>query len=177
MQNNKLKGTVEQQVLIFPALFPAAEMSERDVYFLFSVTQVEDIIKELLIYPVPFSPSYTEGIAQWRDNVVPVISLEKCLNRDEVAGSNLCLEPAMHGNEKKNTRIIMVRSISEGNEIKRCAVRVIPPIRIFSLPIQCTPVSSVEWITKKHLVRAVYEWDEGYLVVPYMEKILTGNEN
>jgi len=77
MEIDSLQATKKQRVLIFPAQTP--KVLDRQVYFLFSLVQMEDVIMDAAVHPVPFSPPYIEGVAEWRDHVVPVLSLEECL--------------------------------------------------------------------------------------------------
>lgn len=160
MENNSLKKTAGQRVLVYPGLTQTG-IPSRQVYFLFSVSQVEDIIKNVPVHPVPFSPPYVEGIAEWREHVVPVISLEECLGF-EIRRSKSEI--------RKNTRLIMVRTAGASGGI----LRAIQPIRMFSLPIDCIPVSYAGWVPNENLVRAVYEWEKSYLIVVHIGKILSG---
>ena len=136
---------------------------DRQVCFLFSIRQMEDILLETSVTPVPFSQTYLKGIAQWQDNVVPVISLEECLGLES-------------SNHRKDTQLIVVRVPAKDagqHGYYRIMVEVVPPIRMLALPIDCGPVSD-EWIRERHLVRGVYEWEDKFLVIAHMEKILHG---
>ena len=166
MQNNSLIKPAEQQrVLIYPGLAETGVPS-RQVFFLFSVTQVEDIINQVPVHQVPFSPPYIEGIAEWRDFVVPVISLEGCLGFKTESSAGIQHSSA-------GTRLIMVRT-SENTGGDRSILRAVQPIRMLSLPFECTPVSYAGWFPGENMVRAVYEWERGYLIVVHIDKILSG---
>jgi len=169
METDSLQATTKQRVLIFPAQTP--QVLDRPVYFLFSLVQMEDVIMDAAVHPVPFSPSYIEGVAEWRDHVVPVLSLEECLG--------------LKFEKSKKARRLMVVRVAKNEltkvENQRSMLRVVPPIRMVTLPIECTP-ASVEWIPERNLVRGIYEWEKGFLVVTHTEKILfgsngSGNEN
>lgn len=158
MNGNSLRISALQKVIIFPSL--TERLGEGQIYFLFSLRQVEDIIKEVRVYPVPFSAPHIEGIAEWRDRVMPILSLEKCLGMKSGSGTHA------------GTRLITVRLLreSEGKkrpEEERMMFRVSPSIRMLSLPLDCSPVpvSSCSGIPRPHLLRAVYEWSEGFLAV------------
>lgn len=153
----------DPRVIIFPAM-TLEEVSDRQVYFLFSVSQVEDIIKEVSVYPVPFSPLYIEGITEWREHIMPVMSMEECLGMETMSIGGLRL---------LSTRLIIVRIHSFSQDKGRVMLRVAPTIRMISLPIPCTPISlsSVAWIPKKELIKAVYEWEEGYFLIVDMPSI------
>ncbi len=156
-----MKAPADQRVLVFPARTKAGS-TEGQVWFLFSLAQVEDILKDAPVCRVPFSPSHIEGITNWRDRVIPVITLEKCLG----------LEP----DRDDSGRLILVKTggPDEPEGGKRAMLRVSPSIRMMSLPIQSAPLTSVNWIPKRYLVRGIYRWDQGFLVIVHMERILRG---
>jgi chemotaxis signal transduction protein len=154
-------ATSEQRVLIFSALTP--RVSNRQIYFLFSQHQMEDILMDTSVQSVPLSPSYVEGVAEWRNQVLPVISLEACLG----------MEPL---NSPKIQRLMVVRALKDEAApmgIYRIMLRIVPPIQMLTLPIECSPVSA-EWIPEKFFTKGVYEWEDGFLVVAHMKNILDG---
>ncbi len=161
MQNNNQVAASERRVLIFSARTP--RVSNRQIYFLFSQRQMEDILMDTSVRPVPLAPTYIEGIAEWGNQVLPVISLEACLGMESLKSP-------------KNQRLMVVRALK--NEaapmgIYRIMLRIVPPIRMLTLPIDCSPVYDT-WIPEKFFTKAVYEWDDGYLVVADMKNILEG---
>ena len=152
---------IEQRVLIFSAQTP--RVSNRQIYFLFSQHQMEDILMDTSVRPVPFSPFYIDGIAEWHNQVLPVISLEACLGMESL-------------NSSKVQRLMVVRALK--NEaapmgIDRTMLRVVPPIRMLTLPIECSPVAD-GWIPENSFSRGVYEWEDGFLVVAHMKNIIDG---
>ncbi len=161
MRNTNKISTSERRVLIFTAQTP--KVSNRQIYFLFSQHQMEDILMDASVQPVPFSPSYIEGVAEWRDQVLPVISLEACLGMESLYSSKV--QRLMVVQAPKNDAASM--------EIYRIMLRVVPPVRMLTLPIECSPVSD-GWIPEKYFARAVYEWEDGFLVVSHMANILDG---
>jgi len=161
MRKNSQIAAQVQRVLIFPGQTPM--VADRQVYFLFSMRQMEDILMAAAVMPVPFSRPYIKGVAQWRDHVVPVISLEECLGLES-------------SNSRKDARLIVVQAPKQdAGQVTnyRIMLQVVPPIRMLTLPIECHPVSD-EWIPAGHLARGVYEWKNRFLVTAHMEKILNG---
>ena len=154
-------ATSEQRVLIFSAQTP--RVSNRQIYFLFSQHQLEDILMDTSVRSVPFSPTYIEGVAEWCNQILPVISLEACLGMESL-------------NSQKVQRLMVVRALkNEGAPmgIYRIMLRIVPPIRMLTLPIECSPVS-VGWISENFFSRGVYEWEDGFLVVAHMKNIIDG---
>ncbi len=157
---SKMPST-EDRVLIFPAQTPL--FSDRQVHFLFSLRQTEDILTDVAVMPVPLAPPYIEGIAKWRDQIMPVVSLELCLG----------LELIDFG---KVRRLAVVRTPQRHkNQLTCCRVmvRMAAPIQMLPLPTECSPVSN-GWPTGRHLTRGVYEWKNGWLIVVHMERVLGG---
>lgn len=161
MQIHSKTTSSEHRVLVFPAQTPM--LSGRPVHFLFSLRQADDILTDAAVMPVPLSPPYIEGIAEWRGQIMPVISLEACLG----------LEPL---ESLAETRLAVVRT-PQKHETQvahyRIMVRMAAPIQMLPLPIECTPVSK-GWPADRHLTKGVYEWKNGWLVVAHMENIVQG---
>ena len=161
MQDTDQIATTEKRVLIFLAQTP--RVSKRQIYFLFSQQQMEDILMDTSVRPVPFSASYIEGVAAWRNQVLPVISLEACLGLE-------------FQNSKKIQRLMVVRALKNETaprDFYRIMIRMVPPIRMLTLPIECSPVSE-GWIPEKFFTMGVYEWEDKFLVVVDMKNILNG---
>ncbi len=161
MQNTNQISTPEQRVLIYSAQTP--RVANKQIYFVFSQYQMEDILMDTPVRPVPFSPSYIEGVAEWRNQVMPVISLEGCLGMESLDSS-------------KTQRLMVVRALK--NEaapmgIYRIMLRIVPPIRMLTLPIECSSISD-RWIPENFFAKGVYEWQDSLLVVAHMKNILYG---
>ena len=161
MWNTNQIETSEQRVLIFAAQTP--RVWNRQIYFLFSQHQMEDILMDTSVRPVPFSPSYIEGLAEWRNQFLPVISLEACLGMHSLKSSKI-------------QRLMVIRALKNEAapmDIYRVMLRIVPPIRMLTLPIECSPVSD-EWIPENFYSKGVYEWGDGILVVAHMKNIVSG---
>ncbi len=165
MSGNIPPNVGERKVLIFPAMTPAVRHNQ--IYFLFSIKQVEDIIQEINICPVPFAPSYTQGLAWWREQALPVISLEACLGLERESSP-------------KDQRFMLVRSANFGHGqpagssgVMRSIIGTHRTIRLVTLPIECAPVTA-HWIPHRELIRGAYKWGQGILVVADINTILKG---
>ena len=79
-------------------------------------------------------------------------------------------------NSQKVQRLMVVRALKNEEApmgIYRIMLRIVPPIRMLTLPIECSPVSD-GWIPKNFFSRGVYEWEDGFLVVAHMKNIIDG---
>ena len=152
------------RVLIFPARIP--KISGRQIFFLFSLRQEEDILMDASVLQVPFSPSHVDGVAQWRNCIMPVVSLEAFWEPHLLTSG-------------KSQRLMVIRT-APSNETSlsphRMMLRMTPPVRMLALPIESTPVSP-RWIDGKIQTKGVYEWEHGVLVVADIDKIIKGSTN
>lgn len=146
------------KIIVFPASIQP--VFGKKIFFLFSVRQVEDIIRDVPVASVPFSPPYIKGIIRWRDSTVPVISMEECLGFEVL-------------NIENSDRLITVRGGMSKKD--RAMIKAGTGLRMMPLPIPCTPSSSLDWIPEKRLVRGLYEWEEGFLLYARIDDILTGS--
>ena len=161
MRNTSQVDTSEQRVLIFSAQTPW--VSNKQIYFLFSQHQVEDILMDTSVQSVPFCPGHIEGLAEWHNQALPVISLEACLGLEFL-------------NSPKIQRLLVVRALKNETaprDFYRVMIRMVPPIQMLTLPIECSPVSE-KWIPEKFFSMGVYEWEDKFLVVANMKNILNG---
>ena len=159
MHENYEIASSSQRVLIYPA--QVSRISGRQIYFLFSIRQVEDILMDAPVLRVPFSPSYVDGVAEWRNCIVPVVYLETFWG-------------PKHSTSRKNQRLMVVRALQSNGPSSgadRVMLRITPPVRMLTLPIECTPVfcSSISDII---YTKGVYDWENGILVVADIERIL-----
>ena len=164
MHANKDLTSSMRRVLIFPARI--SKISGRQVFFLFSLRQVEDILMDASVLQVPFSPSHVDGVAQWRNCIMPVVSLEAFWEPRPLTS-------------RKSQRLMVIRT-AQSNETPlsplRMMLRMTPPVRMLALPIESRPVSP-RWIDDKIQTKGVYEWEHGILVVADIENIIKGSNN
>lgn len=160
---NEKTNTTPSWVVIFPSA--VSKVADKNVSFLLSANQVEEIVDVKYVWPIPFAPRYVEGIATRRQDVLPVLSLEKCLGFEVPA-------------DRYGDHLLVVRSGNYdtlGPKSICGLVRIGSGIRNVALPIETSPVNINGWIPNHHLVRGVYEWQDGYLVVADISMILNGN--
>jgi chemotaxis signal transduction protein len=161
VKNEHQKEVVDHKVIIYPAM--TSPVNGKRIYFLFSLFQVEDIQGELKVYDVPYSAPFVEGIAVWRESAIPVICLERYLG----------MKPA---ESKSGQRFIVIRSTlrsQEGAVEMRSGIRTEREIKMIPIPDTSELVKPNGWINHG-LIKGVFEWEEGFIVVPETDKIFQG---
>lgn len=149
------RGSATGQVLVAPARIPA--VSAGPVFFMFVLPQIVDILRETAVHPVPFSPPHLPGIARWRGRVVPVLDLEGCLK----------LAP---GKKAEPTRMVVIRT---RHAPVGAILKLDPGLRLIPSPVDARTAGR-NIGGSPDLIRGLYEWREGLLIVPHLENILSG---
>jgi chemotaxis signal transduction protein len=148
-------------VLIFPARTPGVQ--GKQVYYLFSLRQVVDVLRQVDPQPVPSGPRFVEGVAQWRGRALPVLTLEHCLGMKT-------------SDEAMPLRTIVVRSVhqGDGHEPRElyAIVKVGAAVRQLGLPLACNPIPVPPWITHASALSGAYETKKTILLVVNLEMIL-----
>jgi chemotaxis signal transduction protein len=148
-------------VLIFPARTPGVQ--GKQVYYLFSLRQVVDALRQANPQPVPFGPEFADGVAQWRGRVLPVLCLEQCLGMKT-------------SDETIPLRTIVVRGVHQNNGHEPRELYAIfnvgAAVRQHALPLACKPIPVPPWITNASALSGVYTMEKTILLVVDLEKIL-----
>ncbi len=172
-----------RKVLLFPAR-PGTAPPGGDLLFLFSMGQVEDILKSTAVHPVPFSPPHVAGMARWRDGLVPVLSPEGCLGL--VPEERPDTERPARGDTVKpdktdsDFRFVLVRTaVGQGDDRhpERAMFRAAGPVELLPLPEETVPIPMTDWIPRPDRVRATYAWADRTIVVLDTGRILMDNSN
>ncbi|MEZ4527267.1 MAG: chemotaxis protein CheW [Desulfobacterales bacterium] len=148
------KKAEQRRVLLIPAR--VSEISGQPVSFLFTLGQIEDIVREMPVWTVPFAPSFVKGLTLWRNQPVPVICLEECLGMPGVPASDF-------------GRMVVVRTRQQ-----RGILYADTDMRLIHVPEFYAPAEEIPWISGKHLVHGVYACAHGFLVAVRMEAVLSG---
>jgi len=156
------KTTQVEKVVAVRARQREGEKSEK-LFFLFTTNQVEGVLSNLAVRPLPFAPSFLQGLSCWRESLLPVLDLEKCffIESNEQTGKS---------------RFVVVRAGTmespAGGEVFRCILELSDEIH--SIDISASNFVAVkEYIgIEPSLLRGIYRWNENIYVVPDLVSIL-----
>lgn len=146
-------GFGETRVLGFSAVIRPAP--EKPVRFLFSLSQVRDILRELDSVSVPFSEPHLKGVARWRRKLVPVISLEEALGFPRVDAPAARL-------------LVLNTSRADFNAV----VTVHTGLHIMAFHDAAPDAGHRAWLPRSDRVLGAYDAGSEKWVVANMEKIL-----
>jgi chemotaxis signal transduction protein len=135
----------------------------KDLFFLFTTSQVEEVLLDITPLPVPFAPSFLLGVCSWRGHVVPVVDIEE---RFGFFGTN----------ETAKARFLVVRTgvveSSAENKMLRCVLRVSDQIHTLDVSASSSTVHVDGIGVEPSIVRGVYQWENNFFIVPDLASIL-----
>jgi chemotaxis signal transduction protein len=150
---------------------------ERALSFGLSISQVLEVLEPLPMIPVPAAPAFVLGLANWRDQPVPVIDLASRLGLAELALATT------HGRTRlmiarDKGHVLSARSSIERNSLKGGLGRgalvgflVRPTIRMLRLPI-AHQLSRRPLTLDQTLTKGIFELEKETLVIPDIQSIL-----
>ena len=133
------------------------------LFFLFTAGQVAEVLSEMIVRPVPFSPSFLPGVTLWRGRLLPVIDLEK-----RFAFS--------HGKKREDVRFLVVRTGAPlnraGGQVFHCVLRLSTEIHCMDISETGTMADTEFLDVDQSLVRGIYQWRKDIYMVPDIAFIL-----
>lgn len=137
----------------------------KEVHWLISKSQLEHVVKEIAINPIPFSQKYIYGIAAWQGLVLPVVRLESFFNfrrsQPDTSNMKLVVKTAVQGENGLAARLMLEAPFD---------------IKVRSVNAEdCTPAG----ISAKELeirgLKGVFEWEQDkLLLIPDLDRIARG---
>ncbi|MFP4033851.1 MAG: response regulator [Desulfococcaceae bacterium] len=143
--------TLDRRILLAPA---SGALEGEVVFFLFPLKEVEEVLSDAAVLPVPFAPPALPGVAVWRDRAIPVIDLEAAFG---LGG----------GWRPGRSRYLAVRSRGRSG-----LIRTSTGLRILRTPEGRPRAAPLDFPSE--LARGVFEGAEGLLVAPRVGALLSG---
>jgi len=134
-----------------------AEVLGREPVLLFSVRQIEEVLREAVVLPLPFAPDWLLGLCAWRRQVLPVIDPAK-----------------LHGIRFAQARslYIVVRVAEDSGGLLRCVLKVSDRIAARDLPRQAAAADAAESGLDTALLKGLFAREKELLLVPDLLPVL-----
>lgn len=143
------------------------ELEGNELYLLFTMKQIEEVLSDIIVRPVPFAPSFLTGLCNWRGKVMPVIDIEKRLGFSDTGQSD--------------KRFLVIRTGTSTNptsgKILRCVLQVSDAIRTTEIPASCVAVNTNQVGVESSLLRGAYQGEQDSYIVPDLPSILQDQES
>ncbi len=140
------------------------KISGKNPVFLFSTTQVEEIINTIIINPVPFSPDYLLGVCLWRKQVIPVVDTTKRCG----------LQSQQSQKNSQGNRYLVVNTVGQVNGDKKLlqgVLKISDQIVTTEIPDFCTPADVKSSNIDQTLIKAIFEYQTDLMIIPDLASI------
>ena len=162
-----MKKTTQVENVVAMRARQQVGIGSEKLFFLFTTSQVEEVLADLVVRPLPFAPAFLQGISYWRESLLPVIDLGKRF----VPEDNKQL-----GEQYGKSRFVVVRAGSKestnSGKVLRCILK-------FTDEIHSMDISTTGFVAEdKHpelessLLRGTYRWNDDLYIVPDLVSIL-----
>ncbi|XOF34379.1 MAG: chemotaxis protein CheW [Candidatus Electrothrix sp. YB6] len=140
---------------------------------LFTAGQVDEILADVEVQPIPFAADHMPGLCAWRNQVLPVIDAVRLFGLQPLSGEG-------------RTRYLVVRTAvpaaeqnsgaeKERKEILRCVLRISDQIGGGNSPPDCIAVSPQSTGIRSVFVRGLFQREDELFIVPDLVSVLREN--
>jgi len=168
MENREKQQSQVSQVVVTKV--KEKKVNDKELFYLFTVSQIEEVLPEITVRPVPFSLDFVEGMCCWRGLVMPVVDLSRRFGFVE-SGNKPQSEP----------RYIVARTgalnQADSPELQRCVLKVSDTIQVIEVAKEYTSVPLETISVEPSLVMGAYQQEKRLYMVPDLVSILDNKEN
>lgn len=132
------------------------KLLDKQVVLLMPARQVEEVLHNALVQPLPFGPDWLLGLCLWREQALPVFDLSRhygLLEDDATA----------------NPLYLVVRVLTSEQELLRCVLRVTHQISTGDIPPQASPAAPQAGLN----VLGMFTQEDKILLVPHLAPLVT----
>ncbi|CAK8721407.1 MAG: CheW-like domain-containing protein [Candidatus Electronema aureum] len=136
-----------------------AKVLDQEPVLLFATRQVEEILQDVEVRPLPFAPDWLLGLCAWRRQVLPVVDIAKLHGMSFSADRSLYMVirlvvPAEDEKENSSRRML------------RCILKVSDRIAARELPKQCAAAAIEASGLDPALFKGLFAHEDGMMMVP-----------
>jgi chemotaxis signal transduction protein len=168
MENRKTPQSRARQVVVTQVKEKVVD--DKDLFYLFTVNQIEEVLPEMTVQAVPFSPGFLEGMCCWRGLVLPVLDLSRC-----VGGGRT--ESTPHSEQRYIVARTGTLDEKGSPELQRCVLKVSDTIEVLEVTDDYVSVPLSTIGVESSLVMGAYQQENKLYMVPDLVSILDNKEN
>jgi chemotaxis signal transduction protein len=135
----------------------------REPVFLLTARQVEEVLAEAAVQPLPFAPAWLHGLCAWRKQALPVIDLARLYG----------LEPG--GGRLLHMVVRTVGQTADGEKgVLRCVLKAAGRIAAEAAPQHSVSAAPHQAGLDAALVKGMFEHEDRLLIVPDLAAVCSG---
>jgi chemotaxis signal transduction protein len=128
---------------------------------LFSTTQIEEILHNVNIQPVPFAPDYLLGVCLWRKQIIPVVDAFKRYG----------MQRSKQSDGECYIVVKVVGKIQGAKQLLQGMLKISKQIITTKMPATCSPTAIKSSDIDKTFVKGAFEYQDDLMIVPDLTSI------
>ncbi|WP_339137742.1 MAG: chemotaxis protein CheW [Candidatus Electrothrix sp. GW3-4] len=169
----KKKKAVGLKAKTVSVYLEAESIQGRKPVLLFTASQVDEVLAEAHIQPLPFASEYLVGLCAWREQVLPTIDLVRFFglssSQNEEGGRYLVVRAVKtHASDQKE-------NIHPAKTMLRCVLKVSDQIISGNIPEGCQAVVPKEQGFASAFVRGLFQGEKELFILPDITAIIHSN--
>ncbi|WP_446011379.1 chemotaxis protein CheW [Candidatus Electrothrix sp.] len=171
---DKKKKSLKGQAKTVALSLDAEQIKGRDPVLLFTASQIDEVLADAEVHPLPFAANHLVGLCAWREQVLPIIDL--------VAFFDL-----IPSQKDKNERYVVVRTVdstlldtNKDNKEKqntnkvvlRCVLKVSNQIISGDIPTECTAVFPKQAGFAPVFLKGLFQGEKKLFLLPDLATII-----
>ncbi len=129
---------------------------DKDIVLLMPARQVEEVLHNALLQPVPFGPDWFLGLCHWREQVLPVFNLSRHYGLAEDSDS-------------AGLYLVVRVSVPENTGLLHCVLKVSKQMSIGDIPLQAVPAAPQPGLD----ALGIFEQEDRLLLVPHLASLVS----
>lgn len=144
---------------------PGAQLLDKEPFFLFAARQIEEVLPEVKVQPLPFAPDWLSGLCAWRRQVLPVIDMVS------LYGLTCAADRHFH----MVVRVILPAeskdAAQEDKLLLRCVLKVSDRISAGEASADCQPVAAEQTGMNLALIKGIFTHENRLLILPDLRQL------
>lgn len=150
------------------AALPGAQLLDKELFFLFTARQIEEVLPEVKMQPLPFAQDWLAGLCAWRRQVLPVIDMAKLYGLTCVADRYFYMVVRVILSESAEN----AAGAQEEKQLLRCVLKVSDRISAGGASAACQPVAAEQTGMNPALIKGIFTHENKLLILPDLRPAL-----
>lgn len=147
---------------------PAAQVLDKEPFFIFAARQIEEVLPEVKVLPLPFAPEWLNGLCAWRHETLPVIDMAVLYDIACTIERHFYLV----------VRVILsgenAAKPQQEKQLRRCVLKVSDQIAAGGLELSghCETAAAEQTGIDTALIRGMFTHEDRLLILPELSPLL-----
>lgn len=147
---------------------PGAQLLDKAPVFLFTARQIEEVLPEVKVMPLPFAPDWLTGLCAWRKQVLPVIDMAALYGITCYVSRYFYIAVRVISSESAEN----AAGAQQEKQLLRCILKVSDRISAGEASADSLPVSAEQLGMNPALIKGIFTHENRLLILPDLRPAL-----